>query len=802
MLHNYLIIALRNLLRYPAYTLMNIVGLAIGLAACMLILLYVWDELSYDRYHPHADRVYRVIDDIESAGQTVRTAGSPSGWGPALKRDFPEIELFARVRGTTSAWFIMHEEQRFYEKRVIWADAALLDMFAIPFVAGNPRIALTEPYSIVISEEMAFKYFGDDEPMGKVLRGDNVWDFTVTGVMRNIPANSHLRPDMIISLITRDAIYPNSLDEWEMHEKRYTYIRLHEYASSDDLEAQLPAFVERNKSGRFRESTKVLRPSLQPLVDIHLHSHRDSEIEPNGDFRYVVLFLIIAFLIPLTACINFVNLATARAAMRAREVGVRKVMGANRSQLLGQFLGEAVVMAGLAMIVAVAVAHLALPGVNVLAGKHLDFALSNGWVLGALGAGTILIAVAAGSYPAVYLSGFLPTEVLKGSLKSGTHGLGLRQVLVVIQFVMSIFLLVSTAVIYDQLEYIQNMRLGFNKEHVMVVPITGQVQRESTPVLKQRLAQLPGVVGMATTDGVPGVNAPRIMAVRSDRMSPEDNLIVSVFASNDQYLDIMEIGLAAGRNFPVEWGMDSTMVILLNETAAQKLGWKAPPDAIGMPVEWIEYGGLQGRVLGVMADFHLQSIREEIEPIVFVHDPNYFTYILIRIRPEDVSDTIARIREVWRDVDPVYPLSYTFLDDDFNSLYRAEHQLGTVFAVFAFLAIFVACLGLLGLSSFSIQQRTREIGIRKVLGATIPEIVLLFSKDFVKYVLLANVIAWPLAYFAMTRWLQNYAYASEIEFMWFIAGGVVALIIAWLTIGAHAVSASRKNPVNALSQGC
>lgn len=800
MLQNYLTIALRNLLRYPAYTLINIVGLAIGLAACMLILLYVWDELSYDRHHPHADRVYRVVDDIESAGQTVRTAGSPLGWGPALKRDFPEIELFARVRGTTSAWLIMHEETRFYEKNVIWADAALLDMFSIPFVSGDPRTALTEPYSIVISEDMAFKYFGDDDPLGKVLRGDNVWDFTVTGVLRNIPANTHLRPDMIISLITRNAIYPDDLNEWEMHEKRYTYIRLHENASPDDLEAQLPAFVERNKTGRFRESTKVLRPSLQPMVDIHLHSHRDSELEPNGDFRYVVLFLVIAWLIPLIACINFVNLATARSAMRAREVGVRKVMGANRSQLLGQFLGEAFVMAGLAMIVAVTLADLALPGVNALAGKQLGFALANGWVLGALAAATIVIAVAAGSYPAVILSGFPPTEVLKGSLKSGTHGLGLRQVLVVIQFSMSIFLLVSTAVIYDQLAYIQDMRLGFNKEHVMVVKVTGGEQRESTPMLKQRLAQLPGVVGMATTDGVPGVVAPRIMVVRSDRMSPEDNLIVSVLASDDQFLEVMGIDLVAGRNFPVEWSSDSSMVILLNETAVRKLGWDAPPDAIDMPVEWIEYGGLQGRVLGVIGDFHLHSIREEIEPIVFLHAPYYFTDIVIRIRPENVSDTIERIREVWREVEPIYPLAFTFLDEDFDSLYRAERQLGTIFAVFAFLAIFVACLGLIGLASFSIQQRIREIGIRKVLGAAVSDIVLLLSKDFMKYVLLANIIAWPLAYFVMARWLQNYAYSAGIDFVWFIAGGIVAIVFAWLTIGAHALAAAGRNPVNALKQ--
>ena len=801
MLHNYLTIAIRSLLRYPAYTLINIVGLAIGLAACMLILRYVWDELSYDRYHPHVDRIYRVVDDIESAGQTVRTAGSPSGWGPALKRDFPEIELFARVRGTTSVWFIMHEERRYYEKKIIWADAALLDMFSIPLVAGNPRTALTEPYSIVISEEMAFKYFGDEDPMGKVLRADNVWDFTVTGVMRNIPANSHLRPDMIMSLVTRNALYPDSLDEWEMHENRYTYVRLHENASPKDLEAQLPAFVERNKTGRLRDSSKVLRPSLQPLVDIHLHSHRDSEFEPNGDIRYVALFLIIAFLIPLIACINFVNLATARSAMRAREVGVRQVMGANRPQLLRQYLGEAILMTGLAMVMAVMLVHLALPGVNALAGKQLDFALSNGWVLGMLAAGTLVVAVVAGSYPAFYLSGFLPTEVLKGSLKSGTQGLGLRRTLVVIQFAMSIFLLVSTAVIYDQLEYIQDMRLGFNKEHVMVIPITGQAQRENTRLLRQRLEQLPGVVGMATTGGVPGDQSPRIMAVRSDEMNPEDNLIVSVFDSDDQFLEVMDIGLVAGRNFPAEWGRDTTMVVLLNETAAHKLGWQAPPDAIGMLVEWIEYGGLKGRVRGVMKDFHLQSIHEEIEPILLIHYPNDFSDILIRIRPENLSDTIGRIEEAWRDVDPLYPLAYTFLDEDFDSLYRGERQLGTVFAVFAFLAIFVACLGLLGLASFSIQQRTREIGIRKILGAAVWDIVLLLSKDFMKYVLLSNVIAWPLAYLAMAQWLQNYAYAAGINFAWFIAGGVAALAIAWLTIGAHALAAADRNPVDALRHG-
>ena len=636
--------------------------------------------------------------------------------------------------------------------------------------------------------------------MGKVLNGDNRWDFRVTGVMRNIPTNSHLRPDMIISYSSIKIIGGIDLDDWENHGNLYTYIQLRENASPDALEAQLPAFLERYAGDKYRESGVVLKPSLQPLVDIHLYSHRESEHEPNGDIRYVVLFSIIAFLVPIIACINFVNLATARSAMRAREVGLRKVLGANRPQLLGQFLGEAIVMAGLAVIIAIALVHLALPAVNALAGKQLAFPLSNGWVLATLAVSTIGIGLVAGSYPAVYLSGFLPTEVLKGSLKSGTSGLGLRKVLVVTQFAMSIFLLVSTAVIYDQLKYIQTKRLGFNKEHVMVVPITGWPQQQNTPVLKQRVSQLPGVVDMATTTGVPSMRVLPIYPVQPEGIRPEDHLMMATLEVDEHFLDVMDIELVAGRGFSPDRGTDSTMAYILNETAVAYLDWGVPLDAIGRQFEISGYTRTKGRVVGVVSDFHLRTIHEEIEPVVMLFSP-YHAFVLIRIEPEGIPDTIARIRQVWQEIDHIYSLEYTFLDEDFDRLYRADRQLGTIFAAFAFLAIFVACLGLLGLASYSIQQRTREIGIRKVLGSSVSAIVLLLSKDFMKYVLLANAIAWPLAYFAMTRWLQNYAYASDIEFAWFLAGGVLAVIIAWLTIGAHAVAASRRNPVNAMRQG-
>ena len=800
MIRNYLTIAIRNLLRQPVYSLINIVGLAIGMAACMLIVLYIQDELSYDRHHPNAERIYRIVDDIESGGQTIQTAGSPLSWAPALKRDYPEVEQFVRMRGTASSWLFHREATQFYEKKVIWAEDGLFGLFDIPLVAGDPKTALAEPFTIVISEEMAAKYFGGEEAMDQILGVDNTYDFRVTGIMRDMPANTHFRSDMFTSYSSLATIGSYYRENWEVHDNFYTYILLREDADPDDLEAQFPDFLERYAGDKYRESGVVLNPSLQPVVDIHLHSHRESELEPNGDIRFVVLYMLIAFLIPLIACINFVNLATARSAMRAREVGVRKVMGANRTQLLGQFLGEAVLMAAVAMIISVILVELALPAVNAIAGKQLIFPLSNGLVLAALVFGAIVIGLAAGSYPAVYLSGFVPTEVLKGNLETGTRGLNLRKVLVVVQFSMSIFLLISTAVIYDQLEYISTKRLGFNKEQVMVLPITGSTQRRNTPVLKERLSQLPGVLGVATASGVPGMRVIPIMAVRPDGMAPEDHLMMATLQVDEIFLDVLEIDLAAGRNFSPDWGTDSTTGFLLNETAVRYLGWGTPPDAIGKQFAWLPFGGKKGQVIGVVEDFHLRTIHEEIEPIVILTS-SYHIYVLIRVEPNRIPETIARIGETWRTIDASFPLEYTFLDEDFDRLYQDDRRLGEVFAIFAMLGVFVACLGLLGLASFSIQRRTREIGIREVLGSSISTIVVLLSKDFMKYVLLGNLIAWPLAYFVMTRWLQNYAYAAPLDFAWFVVGGVVALVIAWLTIGAHAVAASRRNPVNALRQG-
>ena len=541
----------------------------------------------------------------------------------------------------------------------------------------------------------------------------------------------------------------------------------------------------------------TLNPSLQALTDIHLYSHRDGEFEPNGNIQYVLLFIVIAFLIPLIACINFMNLATARSAMRAKEVGVRKVLGAHRYQLMKQFMGETVVLAGMAVIIAVLLAAVALPTVNMLSGKTLSLPFSNGLLLIALAACPFFIGMIAGSYPAVYLSAFLPVEVLKGKLKAGARGLLLRKGLVVAQFAMSIFLLISTGIIYDQLGYIRNTRPGFDKEHVMVVPIVGWIQRENTPALKERLSQFPDVVTVATTNGVPGMRLMPIMAVRPDGMSPEDHMMMATLEVDENFLDAMGIELVAGRNFSPDWGTDSTTGFLLNETAVRHLGWGAPQDAIGKRFEWIPYGGARGYVIGVVKDFHLRTFHEPIEPMVILTHA-YHGYILIRIRPDHIAETIERIQQIWADVDPRFPLGYSFLDEDFDSLYRADRQVGQIFAAFAFLAIFVACLGLLGLASFTIQQRTKEIGIRKVLGSSVTGIVLMLSKEFTILVILANLAAWPTAYILMGRWLRNFAYATHLSPGLFVLGGLLALVIAWMTVGFHAVKAAQTNPAEAL----
>jgi putative ABC transport system permease protein len=797
MLGNYLKVALRNLSRNLGYGTINVIGLAIGMAACILILLYINDELSYDRFHADAERIYRVVDDETSGGQTILQAGTPTGWGPALQREFPSIESHTRMRGTGTAWLITFEDIHFYEKKITWAEANLFEVFDFPLVSGTPQSALSDPYTMVVSEDMAMKYFGTLDAVGRTINVDKRWDFRVSAVMRNTPTNSHLRPDMFASYETIVAIGDLDVADWEDHDNFYTYLKLRKDADPKELEAQLGAFIERHIGDTLQKAGKSFAPSLQPLTDIHLHSNREGEHEANGNYQYVLLFMLIAFLVPVIAGINFMNLATARSVMRSREVGVRKVLGASRSQLMAQFMGETVILAACATAVAILLVLMSIPTVNTLAGKQLAFPLDNGLLLAALAASPFVIGLGAGSYPALFLSSFAPVTVLKGGQVSVTQGVLMRKGLVVVQFTMSIFLLISTAVIQDQLGYIQSRRLGFNKEHVLVVPIVGSPQREITPAIKARASQLPGVIAFATTNAIPGMRIMPLMPVRPEGMAPEEELMMTSIEVDENYLTAMEIELLAGRNFSPDWGTDSTTGFLLNETAVKFLGWGTPLDAIGKRFEWVPYGGAKGRVIGVVKDFHLRTIHDEIEPMV-IFTNSYHSHIIVRIDPNRMQDTIADLRAVWTDVDPRYPLDFTFMDQDFDSLYRSDEQVGEIFTVFAALALFVACLGLMGLASLATQQRTKEIGVRKVLGASIPSVIMLLSRQFTILVVVANLFAWPLAYFVMADWLRSFAYATPITPGLFVVGGLAALLIAWCTVALQTLRFARMNPVESL----
>ena len=798
MFTNYFNVAIRNLLRHKGYSFINIAGLAIGIACCLLIFLYVQDELSFDRHHENADRIYRLIGEYETGGQVIQTAGTPAPWAPALRRDYPEVENTVRMRGTITQWLITAEDRRFYEKRLYWAEETLFDIFSIPLLSGDPRTALKEPYSIVISETLAKKYFGDEDPMGKVVNGDNIWDFTVTGVMQDMPRNVHFHADMFASYTSLTAISGEErVSDWLDHQNFYTYLLLKEDVPPEQLEQKFPAFIETYMGDQIREAGMQLRPSLQALTDIHLTSHRDGEFEPNSDRQYVYIFTIVAVFVLLIACINFMNLATARSAMRAREIGMRKVLGAYRRQLMRQFMGEAILLALLATGLAVVVAWLMLPVFQTISGKTLALQFNNHLFIASIVTLPFLVGLISGSYPAMFLSAFEPVDVLKGKVKSNASGIWLRKMLVVLQFSLSIFLIIGTGVVFDQLSYIQTRRLGFDKERVVVIPILSFLQGRQSQPYKGRLIPHPEIVSVTTSTGVPGDRLLPIHPVRPEGMDGNEQMMMATFQVDYDFLETMDMDLVAGRNFSTDYGTDSTVAFILNETAVRQLGWGTPLDALGRSFAWLPFGGVKGQIIGVVKDFHLRTFHQEIEPVV-IFPSSYYSYILIRIRPEGISETLEMMKQIWEDIAPTFPFQYSFLDEDFDSLYRADQQVGQIFGAFALLAVCIACLGLFGLASFTTEQRAREIGIRKVLGASVSGIVVLLSKEFALLVLLANVIAWPVAYITMNSWLQDFAYHTDVRLWMFVLSGLLALAIAWATVSIQAIRAAWSNPVKTL----
>jgi len=803
MIKNYLKVTFRNIGKYKAYSLINIAGLAIGLAACVLILLYVQDELSFDTYHEQGDQIYRVILDAAVMDQTIVTTNTSAPMAAVLIEEYPEVLNSTRFNEAGRV-LISYEEHRFYEERFYWADSTVFDIFTFPLVKGNPATALTQPNTVVISEEMAQKYFGEEEPVGKQLRYDNRVDYEITGVFQNLLHNSHFTFDFLASFVTQ----PRAASPVWVSNSFYTYILLQEGYNPSDLEAKFPDLVAKYVAPQIEQAIgqsfdAALEAGLrwgfylENLPDIYLHSNASDQIERTGDIRYIYILSAIALFILLIACINFMNLSTARSSNRAKEVGLRKVMGSERTQLIWQFLGESILMALLALVFALILIWLVLPTFNNVADKMLMFGLNS--VLSMIGF-ALIVGLLSGMYPAFVLSGFQPVSVLKGTFRSGAKHSWFRSILVVTQFTISIALLVGTGIVFQQLRFMQNKDLGFEKEQVVILPLETAEAQRAFDAFRSEITQHTGVVNAAASTGLPG-HIHNNTAFRQEGARDEDVFLAAQLSATYDYIETLDIEMVVGRDFSRDFSTDSAAVVV-NESAVTQMGWE-PEEAVGKSLTLVGSGDdgdpdFVAEIIGVMKDFHFVSLHEEIYPMVITFSGEGGFYLPVRLKPENISETLAFLEEKWQAFEPAHPYRYYFLDEDFGRFYEQEERLGQIFGYFTALAIFIACLGLFGLASFITEQRTKEIGVRKVLGASIPGIVVMLSKEFTKLVLIASVIAFPIAFYAMNRWLQDFAYKIDIRVGVFLLAGFLALLIACLTVSYQSIRAAVANPIKSL----
>ncbi|UCH93804.1 MAG: ABC transporter permease [Candidatus Aminicenantes bacterium] len=781
MFKNYLKVVLRNILRHKGYSLINIVGLAVGIACCILILLWVQDELSFDRFHKNGDDICRVLQDIH-LDRDVTWAINQGPLGPALKADIPEIVNY--TRSTARRFRIKYNDKRF-DERVEFADPSFFEMFDFPLVKGDPKRALIDPHSIVISEEMAVKYFGSEEPLGKVLNADDQYDFVVSGVLAKVPRNSHLRPQFIIPFVFgRELEY--TVDNWG-NSQFTTYVMLKKGVSRAAVEKKIARFLDDKPT---LEEGTILR--LQPLTRIHLYSNFEFDRFGRGDIKYIHIFSITAFFVLLIACINFMNLATARSATRAREVGMRKVVGAKRSGLIRQFFAESIFFALVALILAILLVELLLPVFNNLAGKEMTLKfLSNPLLLAGILGITLFTGLISGSYPALLLSSFRPIHVLKGKFETGHSKSLSRKILVVTQFSLSLIMIIGTFIVYKQLDYMRNKKLGYNKENLVYIVMRGDFFKKYDAI-KNDLLQHPGILGVTRSTAIPSYgNVFSNSKWRWKGQNPKEEVLMHGNFVGYDYFKTFGMKIKEGRSFSKEFSTDQSAVVL-NEEAVKRMEVTSP---IGME---LVNGDNKYTIVGIVKNYHFRSLHKKIEPLVLIFAPGFCRGLIARIKSGDIPSSIGFLEKKWKQFASDYPFNYGFLDKRLDRLYRAEQQVGTLFKYFTVLTIFISCLGLFGLASFMAERRTKEIGIRKTLGASVTGITLMLSKEFSRLVLFANIIGWPIAYFAMNKWLQNFAYRTAVSLEIFIFGGILALMIAWLTISYQSIKAALINPVEAL----
>jgi putative ABC transport system permease protein len=785
MLKNYFKIALRNLLRYKAYSFINIMGLAISMASSILILLWVLNELSYDRFHPKADRIYRITCYIEDFKAAVNPAAMPV----TLKKEIPAIQEFVRISSPETILF-QSGDRKFEEKNVLYVDSSFFRVFSFPLVEGNTKTALERKDAVLITQDMAKKYFGKEDPVGKTLRIRNKDYVTVTGVLKNVPANSHLQFDFLMPMIaiaeTNNDIKENKWDNFNF----YSYLLMKE---SFEPSREHLAALGNQMTQIYKNNEKQVKVAfqLQPLTKIHLYSRLQADISGHGNIQYVNIFFIVAIFILVVACINFMNLATARSSRRAKEVGLRKAIGAERKQLIAQFLGESLVISFVALIVAIGLVFLCLPLFNNVTGKELNIRFLSGklW-LGLIGL-ALVTGLLSGSYPALFLSGFQPVKVLKGSLKSFTGNTIFRHTLVITQFIVSILLLSGTIVVYKQLKFMRSRDLGFEKENLLYMPMTGDMWGK-VQALKAELKKNSLTEDFVFASDLPANLSNGTISVNWEGKDPQQQVIFPNMAVSENFVDVFKMKILAGRGFSESFRGDSASFIV-NETALKVMGKKLS-EAVGQPFTLWE---TKGTIIGVVKDFNYKPIQQPIEPLVMRLN-NWGGYIVVKTKPGKTEATISALRTISTDLNPNYPFSYNFLDQDIANLYKGEQQLGILFNIFAGLGIFISCLGLYGLSAFIAEQRTKEIGVRKVLGASVFSIVYLLSTGVTKLILIAALIAIPLSWFAINNWLQGFAYHINPGWIIFAVSALSALLIAWLTVSYESVKAALANPVKSL----
>lgn len=814
MLRNYLTIAYRNLKKHRFYTAINVLGLAIGIASCLIIVFYIIDELSYDRHHLDADRIYRVNCEVKFGENHLKLAVAPAPLADALRRDYAETEHTTRFWNGGSI-LMKRTDTNIKESHAIYADSSVFTVFTIPFIQGNPKQALTEPNTMVISQRTAEKYFPNENPVGQTLIIENRDNYKITGVYENMPATSHINFDVMLALVSNDY---NKDENW-LSNNFNTYIKLKQGTDYKALEEKFPKMIDTYAGPqaklalgddftmeKFRASGNKLEWTLMPLTDIHLRSDLIAELDANSNITYVYLFGAIALFILGIASINFMNLSTARSANRAKEVGVRKVMGSLRFHLVRQFLTESILLSVFSFVLALVIAWMALPFFNELSGKQLELPFANTQFWFFVLAAAIVIGIMAGVYPSLFLSGFKPVNVLKGNLALGMKSGLVRSALVVFQFTISIVLIIGTIAVNRQLNFIQNKKIGFNKDQVIVIKdaygLDKQIQTYKDEALKDNRI-LSGTISSFLPVG--GTSRSDNTHWPFGAQATEENMVsLQCWRVDYDYLKTLGIKIKSGRDFSKDFPADSGAVIL-NEAAIRLFGY-ATGDPIGKKISTYadDLAGADGRpgtvdypIVGVVEDFHFESLRQSITPLAFFLQPST-GLISFRFEAKNTQEVIASLEKTWKAISPDMPFSYSFLDQDFGKMYSAEQRLGKIFMIFAGLAIVIACLGLFALTSFTAEQRTKEIGIRKVLGASVSSIVMLLSKEFGRLIIVAFFLAAPLAWYGISWWLKSYTYKVEIGLFIYILAGVFAFLIAWLTMSFQSFRAASTDPVKSL----